>query len=199
MSFRFKAGACQVELGFSCFILAAFACLFMGGQGPWALFCMALHEAGHLLAMKPLGAAPRQVQLSALGLRMVLPPGAALWGAPGAAVSLAGPGANLACCLLCLLLGCPHSAFARCSLALALVHLLPIEPLDGGLALRHILETRLPQSRAKSVSRWVSGLLLLPLAVLGFLVLLRTRYNYSLLALSMYLMLYLLLREDYAA
>ena len=40
--------------------------------------------------------------------------------------------------------------------------------------------------------------LLLPLWVLGFWVLLRTRYNYTLLALALYLMLYLVLGKDYS-
>lgn len=34
------------------------------------------------------------------------------------------------------------------------------------------------------------------MAVLGFLILLRTRYNFTLLAMSLYLMLYLLLGKD---
>ncbi len=42
----------------------------------------------------------------------------------------------------------------------------------------------------------VSLLFLFPMAVLGFLILLRTRYNFTLLAMSLYLMLYLLLGKD---
>ena len=65
-------------------------------------------------------------------------------------------------------------------------------------ALRRLLEARLSPGGAERAGRWVSAGLLAPLWVLGFLVLLRTRYNYSLLALALYLMLYLVLGADYA-
>ncbi len=87
-------------------------------------------------------------------------------------------------------------SFARANLALALVHSLPVEPLDGGLALRYLLRGLLGAGRAEKISRISSALCVFPLALLGFWVLLRTRYNYSLLALSLYLMLYLVLGKD---
>lgn len=197
MSFQFRLGGCQVEAGVSCFMLGAFACLFMGRQAPAVLSAMALHEGGHLLAMAAFGAAPRRIALSALGCRMVLPEGAGLKGLEGAAVSLAGPGANLLSFLFCLPARCQASPFALASLSLGALHLLPIEPLDGGLALRRLLETRLSLGKAALTCRLVSAGLLLPLWVLGFWILLRTRYNYTLLALAMYLMLYLVLGKDY--
>ena len=198
MSFRFRLGGCGVELGVSCFILVAFACLFMGDRAPAMLLCVLCHEGGHLLALAAFGMAPRRAVLSALGCRMVLPPGPGLpWGR-AAVVALAGPGANLLCFCACWLAGRASGAVGLCSLSLGLLHLLPIQPLDGGLALRRLLEARLSPGGAERAGRWVSAGLLAPLWVLGFLVLLRTRYNYSLLALALYLMLYLVLGADYA-
>lgn len=197
MSFRFRAGACRVEVGFSCFILLCFACLFMGEGAPAMLLAMLCHEGGHLLALKAFGRPPQRVALSALGCRMVLAPGLGLGGRQAVQASLAGPGMNLVCFALCLPAGCGHSPFALASLALGGLHLLPIEPLDGGLALRRLLECRCSPAQAERISRWVSAGLLVPLWVLGFWILLRTRYNYSLLALALYLMLYLVLGEDY--
>lgn len=197
MSFRFRAGPCRVEVGFSCFMLLCFACLFAGERAPAMLLAMLCHEGGHLLALGAFGAAPRQVALSALGCQMVLPPGPGLAGGPAVAVSLAGPGVNLLCFAGCALAGQAGSPFALASLALGGLHLLPIEPLDGGLALHRLLGCRLSPAQAERASRWVSAGLLAPLGALGFWVLLRTRYNYSLLALALYLMLYLVLGEDY--
>ncbi len=188
MSFRFRLGPCQVEWGFSCFVLLAFACLFLPMETPALLLSMALHEAGHLGAMGALRALPRRVIISALGVRMVLPPGAPLTKGKEALVSAAGPGANLLCFLLCWAAGRPQGAFALSSLALGLLHLLPVAPLDGGLIAEKLLGPR--------AGRWLSAAFLIPLGALGFWVLLRTRYNYSLLALSVYLMLYLVLGED---
>lgn len=192
------AGRCQVELGFSCFILTAFACLFLPGKAPALLLSMALHEAGHLAALWYFRAAPRRVAVSALGLRIVLPEGPGLGGGRGAAISLMGPGMNLLCFLLSGAAGRAEAPFALANFSLCTLHLLPIEPLDGGLALRHLLEARLAPGQAQLISRWISAVFLVPLWVLGFLVLLRTRYNFSLLALAVYLMLYLVLKEDFS-
>lgn len=185
-----------MQMGFSCLALLAFACQFAGDRCPALLLAMLCHEGGHLLALCAVGTAPRQVTLSALGCRMSLPPGARLTGWQGMLVSLAGPGANLLCFLLCLLTGQASGAFAMGSLALGLLHLLPVEPLDGGLAMHRLLEGITRPSRAERVSRWVSAVCILPLFVLGFTILLRTRYNFTLLALSIYLMLYLVLGQD---
>lgn len=178
-----------MEVGFSCFVLAAFACLFCPGETPALLLAMALHEGGHLAAMAAFGAAPRLVRASAMGLRMVLPGGAGLCGGKGAAVSLMGPAANGLCFLACWAVGRPRGDLALASLVLGGVHLLPIAPLDGGLAVEHIW--------GPGAGRWLSVAFLVPLGALGFWVLLRTRYNYSLLALAVYLMLYLVLGEDF--
>ncbi|MFR7484548.1 MAG: hypothetical protein ACLUVP_04510 [Acutalibacter sp.] len=77
------------------------------------------------------------------------------------------------------------------------VHSLPIEPLDGGMALHSLLCARMKASTAARVSTALSAACLLPLAVLGFAILLRTRYNFTLLAMSLYLMLYLVFKRDF--
>ncbi len=174
----FRLGGCRVRVQVSFFAAAAFACLFLP-EAPGLLLAVALHEGAHILMMKKMGAAPREMQVSGMGLRLVLPERAPT-GWRGALVSLAGPLSNL----LAYGLG-----LGPANLGLGLLHLLPIEPLDGGLALRHLAGAR--------ASRIASAVCLLPLATLGFWVLLRTRYNFSLLFLSMYLMAYLLLGKDW--
>ena len=81
-------------------------------------------------------------------------------------------------------------------MALGLLHSLPVEPMDGGMALRALLCARMNGEQAGKLSLVISLGVLFPMAVLGFLVLLRTRYNFTLLAMSLYLMLYLLLKRD---
>ncbi|WP_322173769.1 hypothetical protein [Acutalibacter caecimuris] len=192
-------GKCQVQVYFSCFALLAFCCIFNGmGGGAACFLAVILHECAHLAAMWVFGVYASQVTLTALGCRVVPSKGKNLPDCRQAVVSLAGPGVNLLCFLLALALGAAQSTFAGASLALGIAHSLPIEPLDGGLALRYLLRARLGGPRAEKLSRMLSALFLFPLAVLGFLVLLHTRYNYSLLALSVYLMLYLVLGRDYA-
>ncbi len=62
--------------------------------------------------------------------------------------------------------------------------------------MRYYLCERFSYEMAGKISHIISILLLIPLATMGFLVLLHTRHNYSLLALSIYLMLYLVLKWD---
>lgn len=195
-----KISGCRLELKFSCFALLAFCCLFAGVSGGAASFlAVALHESAHLAALFLFRAPPERATVSALGCRIVLDPRRPLTPAQSAAVSLAGPLANLLSFLVLLIFGLGERPFAWVSLGLGVFHLLPVEPLDGGLALRSLLAVRLGEERAGQVAFGLSLALLLPLAVLGFLILLRTRYNFTLLAVSVYLMLYLVLKRDFFA
>ncbi len=64
------------------------------------------------------------------------------------------------------------------------------------MALRACLSSLLGSDTAAKITFAVGLAVLIPLAVLGFVILLRTRYNFSLLAISLYLMLYLVLKHD---
>lgn len=114
-----------------------------------------------------------------------------------AAVSLAGPGMNLICTLVLALLGQETHPFFTANLVLGILHSLPVEPLDGGMALHALLCGHVKEDLAARITLIVSLALLMPMAVLGFVILLRTRYNFTLLAMSLYLMLYLVLKRDY--
>lgn len=193
----FTLGACQVRLGFSCFALLAFCCLFLGaGSSAFFLAAALLHELAHVAILFVLRAPPALVQLTALGCRMVPNRERTLSYGQAALVSWAGPGVNLLCAGGMLAAGETAHPFFFASLGLGLLHSLPIEPLDGGLALRSLLSLRLGPRRAGRFATGVSLLFLFPMAVLGFLILLRTRYIFTLLAMSLYLMLYLLLGKD---
>ena len=198
VAFPMPWGTFRVRARFSCFALLAFSCLFLGAQnGGIFLLAGGLHELGHLLALWRAGAPPAFLELSALGCRMVPSREKTLSYRQSAAVSLAGPGANLVAAGAALLAGGAHSPFYQANLVLGVLHSLPVEPLDGGLAFRGLLASRWGQRVAGRVAGGVSLCLLLPLALLGFLLLLRTRYNFTLLALSVYLMLYLALARDF--
>lgn len=168
-------------------------------EGAAACFlATALHESAHLLAIAIFKAPAACVEISALGCRITPRQGQFLSDWQQAVISLAGPGMNLLCFFLAQGFDCVDSAFTGASFALGLAHSLPIEPLDGGLALRYLLRGPLGSRRAELAGRILSAALIFPLGVLGFLILLQTQYNYSLLALSVYLMFYLVLGRDYS-
>ncbi len=194
----FFFGQCRVEVKFSCFALLAFCCLFAGASSSaFLLLAVALHEFAHLLVLLLFRAPPKAVQLSALGCRVVLNPEHRLTYQKNTIVSLAGPFANLLFGGITSLLSGEIHVFAQANLALGMFHILPIEPLDGGLALRSFLNEVLDERKAGRITFFLSLSLLFPLAVLGFLILLETRYNFSLLLMSLYLMLYLVLKRNY--
>lgn len=78
---------------------------------------------------------------------------------------------------------------------MAVMNLLPVEPLDGGQALFCLLAPHMEEPRARRVVLLVSVLTILPLAAAGFYVLLHSGYNFTLLAVSVYLVLLLLLKR----
>lgn len=196
--FLFAFGRCRVEVKFSCFALLAFCCLFAGASSSAFLFlAVALHESAHLVVLFLFQAPPRSVQLSALGCRVILNSEHRIPYRKNVLVSLAGPFVNLFSWGILALFSQGTHIFAMASLALGVFHCLPIEPLDGGLALRSLLSGVMDERKAGKVTFFLSISLLFPLSVLGFFILLHTRYNFSLLLMSLYLMLYLVLKRDY--
>ena len=194
----FSVLGCKFRITFSCFALLAFCCLFAGiGSGAFFLLAAAMHEGAHIITLFAFHARVSSVTLSAMGCRVELAFYSRLSRSKSAAVSLAGPFINLLSFGLCSLFLNQSHPFLYASVALGVLHILPIEPLDGGLALRSFLSAILNANAAAKISFAVSMILLLPLSVLGFLVLLYTRNNFSLLALSIYLMLYILLKRDF--
>ncbi len=87
-------------------------------------------------------------------------------------------------------------SFSYGNLFLAFFNLLPIEPLDGGQILFNLLIRRIKLQKAEKLISLISVVFLFPVAILGFYVLLTSKYNFSLLFLSCYLMCILLLKSN---
>ena len=181
----------RCQFHFSFFALLAFCCVVTGIEGGAFLFMsVCLHESAHLAAMAIFHALPVKVVFSGFGCRMILSEKHRLSYRQNAVISLA-----LASVFFVLN---PENQIAiQSNLALGILHLLPIEPLDGGLAVHAFLRGKIAAGKADKICLVLSITLLLPLSILGFLILLQTRYNFSLLALSIYLMLYLVLGRNF--
>ena len=141
----------DVRPGFAVFVLALAYFDTAGLFFPY-FSAAALHEGGHLLALRGLRG---QLQHVTLGFGDVqirtapLPPGAE------ALCALAGPAANLLCAGLFLRI---LPEFAGVSLALGAFNLLPVYPLDGGRLLCALLRLALRNTRAARTLELLVGL-----------------------------------------
>ena len=147
----------------------------------WTVFlwlAAALHEGGHFLALRLLGAEITQLRFRLTGMELVYGSSRLSYGAEICA-ALAGPAANLLCAgglfLLSRLRPFPGlELFLGCHLALAAFNLLPALPLDGGRAAQSLLCGLFPQ-RGESAALWLSGFVGLGLLAVGARLLLTAR------------------------
>lgn len=183
----------QLRLGFGFFAALALLLVLDGGRQvlPMLLAC-AVHECGHLLAAFWLGMPVRSVTLSLFGIHMEGETGG-ISHLRRAAISLMGPLANF----LFFLLLAPFApkSFCAMQLILFLFHILPAVPLDGGEALYSALCAALSARAARRVTLITTFILTVVIGALGFSILLRTRYNFTLLLVALYIMLYLVLKR----
>lgn len=130
----------RVRVNFSFLLFNALLFLFCDAGMILSFYAVcALHELGHIAALKLTGGELRCVELSCFGIRMTAAPAADT--KRGAAVLLSGPMANLA--LYVLLEGLGHGGrMASLSLAAGVFNLLPFSCLDGGALLEMLAEGR---------------------------------------------------------
>lgn len=78
---------------------------------------------------------------------------------------------------------------------LGIFNLLPIETLDGGQILYSLLCRRLDVKVAMDITCMVSFVFLFPIAVAGFYILMLSKYNFSLLVISCYLIVVIVVKR----
>lgn len=137
-------------------LLAGLWCADTTNVLPLVLLAAAVHEGGHLLVLYLSGGQLHRLTLTGCGavLHCALPAGRYA----RAAVCLAGPAASFALTVWTAPLGWLRLAGA--SALLGLFNLLPLPPLDGGMALAHLCAGRLGRMRALCTGLSAVGLLL---------------------------------------
>lgn len=128
---------------------------FDPAQTFWAFFLSAaLHEAGHLIALRCMRVRIHKLRLGLTGAVLYTPPLA--YGRELLAAA-AGPAVN-AVCTLAFLHAWPR--FALVNLLLLFYNLLPLYPLDGGRILRAALHLLLPDNAAVLVEKILAAVVL---------------------------------------
>ena len=78
------------------------------------------------------------------------------------------------------------------NLILGFINLLPIKTLDGGKILYVLLSQCIELNKAETITNLISIIFLIPLCILGFIIFVKSKYNFSLLILACYLVSYIL-------
>lgn len=198
----FRVAGCTIQLRFLFVALVTLAILLdQSSYVRSTLLAAAVHESGHLLVLGCYHALPRTVRFGVLNIDMIDEKRESSGYRRDVAVLFAGAGMNVAVgSLLCgaayLLESETMLFYAYANLLTGMFNLLPIEPLDGGQIVYALLCQKLPEEKAHKWGEVISFVALTPVAVIGFLLLLRSKYNFSLLLTSCYLMAILLMRRS---
>lgn len=169
---------------------AVFACLMAA----------LLHELGHICALKRFGAMPERIRLSLFDAAIIDRKKLLRKNSREIIVVLAGVAANYVFAaagtgLYLLVKNEWLLTFASANLVLGLFNSLPVDSLDGGQALMMILTFFFSYKTAEAILLTVSVLILAPIACAGFLLLFYTRYNFTLLTATLYLVSVIFLRN----
>lgn len=157
-----------------------------------------LHELGHLLAMHMANIPPQELSFGILNIEISSP--LEQNEKNEVFVFLSGPIVNLILGLI--FLTAYH--FSRNyiikialiqNFVLAFINLLPISSLDGGKILSSIISRKLGLDKTEKIMNILSVIFTLPLFTLGFLVMINSKYNLSVLIIACYFISYIFCRE----
>lgn len=191
----------KVKISFPLVAAIALLVIVDNTAASWCCLVAALlHEIGHLCAMACFKTRPDEIEFNLFDINIKDPYKDARPTYQEIIVSLSGPAVNFALAALFFYLyrlTANHITLVFCSanVFLGTFNCLPIESLDGGNALFLALRKILGWEKAEKAVEIVSFLVLLPLAVWGFLLLLESKYNFTLLMNSCYLIALLLFKK----
>lgn len=187
MSFYIFHKKCRVKISFYFFALMCIAAFFdRSGIMLWGVLAAMIHESGHIAAMFFIPChAPREVSVTPFGMRIERSP-LSEFGRGNVFILAAGSGMNFLSAAVTFGF---LPEFATVSLVLGALNLLPVEGMDGGGVLRHILTKCFTGKTAGHVLDVISWMTLAAMFVLGIFVLISTGYNFTLIGVSLLLAL----------
>ncbi len=145
--------------------------------------CALIHECGHLFAMRLFHIKPKSITLRFF--EFVIDANTHTYDFSDMVITLFGPIFNLVFSLIFY----PFSqTLSVTNLLIGLFNLLPFDTFDGGHALIILLTKKFSFEISCRIIKVVTFILLVPLFFVGIMVLFYSRYNYSLLLISLYLL-----------
>lgn len=196
----FRAGKLVFSFDYFSAAILCICALSLPDKFPAALLCILLHESGHIFMIMHLGCDRINIKLRCMSIDINDPKSASRPYSEQAAISAAGPFVNLICIPVFLAVYALTGAefFKLCSgvsAALCTFNLLPVLETDGGAIASAFLKKHTSERAADIVMYSLTAALLIPVCVFGFLVLLRSRNNFTLLLAAMAIIYSVMIRR----
>lgn len=156
---------------------------------PLCFLSAVVHELGHLAAMYAFSIAVKEIRLGLFDVLIAADGDRGFL--PDMLITASGPFANLLFGVLFIKLCKPLFYINLC---ISIFNLLPLETFDGGHMLKLLLERRFSPVVCDRVIMIFSLVFLVPFILIGTLVLIYSKYNYSLLLIGSYLLAVLYLK-----
>lgn len=191
-----------VELSFPLIAVMTAVILFDSSLSVTVCFiAVILHESGHLLALRHYGSIPKHFSITLFDIAIKDKSKDHRTAGKELVIVLSGIISNLVFALISYLLyrSTGNLFFEKelyANLTLAIFNALPIDSLDGGQALFILLCKAADPDRALLILDIISIIFLIPTACLGFIVLLQSKYNFTLLLTALYLFCSILMRHS---
>lgn len=198
---KLKIAKIKIEISFTLICIAGI-CVILGITSGfvWCAAAVLIHELGHLLMMIKLGFLPEKIKISAFEIKIFDSKRQSRSEKQNFFIIFSGPAVNFICFipfyLLYLLGNGNFLPFALANLSVGLFNSLPVLSLDGGQIIFILLKRCLNPARAEKIVDIITLITIFPLAVLGFAVLFKSKYNFSLLFICAYLIISLVTRSD---
>lgn len=187
---RFKFFGVPLELPFlAVSLLSCVIILDYSGKIFLCILAAIVHECGHLFSMLCFKIKPDYIKLRAFDIVICAKTDKSFLS--DFLITLFGPVSNL---LFSCLFYKISPDFSMINLLIGLFNLLPVESFDGGHALSVLLNRKLSFKTTNVIIKVLTFIILIPIFILGVLVLCYSKYNFSLLLISMYLLAILFLK-----
>ena len=166
------------------------------------VFSSILHETGHLLIMTSVGNKPQAIRFEITGMNIIRQQDFQISTKNEVLIALGGPFVNLICFLISVVFLCICEnenilTFGCINLILMIFNLLPINKLDGGLALYYILSQKFDNLTCTKILKITSVFFIALIYVWGIYAFVSSKYNISLIIIAIFLTLSMFSCNEY--
>lgn len=194
----------DIEFKISFLLVSVFAIITLFDRQCKLFICFLsafLHESGHIFAMCKNNCKPKSVICNLFDIKIIDNKRALTSFSANLIIVLSGVIVNFLAAIFSYILYYFSQieiffTVSAVNLLMGVFNLLPVSNLDGGQALYLILTKKLSFETADKIIDLLTILLIMPTAVIGFIILFNSKYNFSLLLVSIYLLAALVLKKS---